>query len=332
MFTYQLSYSAYDPNFLIEQAQHAEKAGFDIIWNEDHFHPYLLRGTCGFAWVTMPIIAQKTNKAKIGSMVTTTLGRYHPGIVAQAFATLDFLFPGRIILGLGTGEPLQTIPLGSDYPKYSERRKNLIESIEIIKKLWKEDFVDFDGKYWSLRSANLYTKPKKDIPMLIAAHGPKSAELAGEYADMVDVEPVEEDLKREILPAIEKGAKKAGKDLDDIIIQGRLFVSIDEDYEKAFSSAREFAIGHYGIYSRPMFHDPRQIGKFEEEVGDELDDADSWHYDFFCITTKAEDIIHRLEKIKNMGVNQFFILNPSPQPIRAINAFKNEVIPYFEQK
>jgi coenzyme F420-dependent glucose-6-phosphate dehydrogenase len=332
-FGYQLSYSAWDPVNLIDHAQYAEKAGFDFIFNEDHFHPYLRRNTCANAWVTMPIILQETKRAKVGPMVTTTLGgRYHPAVIAQATATLDYIFPGRIILGLGTGEEMQTVPLGSNFPKYPERLRNLRETVEIIKKLWKEDFVDYNGKYWSLRSAKLYTKPKEKIPILIAAHGPRTAELAGEYADFVDVEPVEDYLKKEIFPAIRRGAEKVGRNPDDIKICGRLFVSIDEEYEKAFNSAKEYALGHYGIYHCRGFFDPRKLEEYEKEIESEINDPNSEHYKFFCITTEAEDIIRKLEKIGNMGVNVFFILNPSPNPIYAINIFRNEIIPYFKQK
>jgi coenzyme F420-dependent glucose-6-phosphate dehydrogenase len=331
MFAHQLTYSAWEPMALINIALRLEDAGFDIVFNEDHFHPYLPRNTCACPWVVMPIILEKTRKVKVGPLVTTTLGgRYHPAVIAQMAATLDNLFPGRFILGLGTGEDMQTVPLGSDFPKYPERLQNMRETVEIIRRLWTEDSVTYMGRFWSLRSATLYTKPKGKIPILIAAHGPKTAKLAGEYADIVDVEPIEDKLGREIIPAVKEGAKRAGRRPDEIKLCGRLIVSIDEHWEKAFNAAKDFALGHYGIYHKRGFIRPEQIREYERELGEKVYDLKSELYAFMCVTTKAEDVIRELEKIKKMGVEIFLILNCSPNPLYGIEVFKKEIIPYFK--
>jgi len=332
MFAHQLTYSAWGPATLIDIAQHLEGAGFDIVFNEDHFHPYLPRNTCASPWVVMPIILEKTKRVKVGPLVTTTLAhRYHPAVIAQMAATLDNLFPGRFILGLGTGEDMQTIPLGSDFPKFLERLQNLKETVEIVKRLWTEDSVTYKGRFWSLNSATLYTKPRGKIPILIAAHGPKTAMFAGEHADIVDVEPVEDKLKREIIPAIREGAKRAQRDPNEIKLMGRLFVSIDKDWEKAFNAAKEWALGHYGIYHKRGFVRPEQIREYERELGEKVYDLKSELYAFMCITTKAEDIIRELERIKRMGIEIFLIFNCGPDPLYGIKVFEEEIIPCFKK-
>jgi len=331
MFSHQLTYSAWEPATLIDIALHLEDAGFDIVFNEDHFHPYLPRNTCACAWAVMPIILEKTKRVKVGPLVTTTLGgRYHPAVIAQMAATLDNLFPGRFILGLGTGEDMQTVPLGSPFPKYPERLQNLRETVEIIKRLWTEDIVTYEGKFWSLRAATLYTKPKGKIPILIAAHGPKTAVFAGEHADIVDVEPIEDKLKKEIIPAIREGARRAGRDPSEIKLMGRLIVSIDKNWEKAFNAAKEWALGHYGIYHKRGFVRPEQIREYERELGEKVYDLKSELYAFMCITTKAEDIIRELERVKGMGIEIFLILNCSPDPLYGVKVFKEEIIPCFK--
>lgn len=340
-FGYQLSYSFNSPLDVVDQAEVAEDAAFDFAWNEDHFHPYVLKDAeCGNPWVVMGVIAERTERMKVGPLVTTTLGgRYHPATLAQASATLDFMYPGRIILGLGSGEGLQTVPLNAKFPKYSERQRNLLETIEIIRKLWGEDRVDYDGKYYGVRGATLYTKPKEDIPLMVAARGPKSAKLAGMYADMIDLSlarapnPDEDTIKSEILPAIEEGAEEVGKHLDDIVLQGAVEVSIDEDYEKAFESAKEPVIGHYGIYEYESgrFFDPKQVRKeLEDALSEQVDDPDSELYEDVCITTETEDIIREVEKIKDLGMDSVFFLNFSPDKIRAIRVIGDEVIPHFK--
>jgi coenzyme F420-dependent glucose-6-phosphate dehydrogenase len=332
MFAHQLTYSAWEPATLIDIAQHLESAGFDIVFNEDHFHPYLPRNTCASPWVVMPLILEKTKRVKVGPLVTTTLAhRYHPAVIAQMAATLDNLFPGRFILGLGTGEDMQTIPLGSDFPKFLERLQNLKETVEIVKKLWTEDSVTYKGRFWSLNSATLYTKPRGKIPILIAAHGPKTAMFAGEHADIVDVEPVEDRLKREIIPAIREGARRAQRDPNEIKLMGRLIVSIDKDWGKAFNAAKEWALGHYGIYHKRGFVRPEQIREYERELGEKVYDLKSELYAFMCITTKAEDVIRELERIKRMGIEIFLVLNCSPDPLYGIKVFEKEIIPCFKK-
>jgi len=191
-FGLNVSQEDHDPVELLEQAKRAEDAGFEVAWSSDHFHPYYhespfhKRASCGFAWVWMGAAGVQTRKIKLGTMVTSLLGRYHPAVVAQAFATLDYVFPGRVILGLGAGEAMNVRPLGHEWLEYPERREHLRESLEIIRRLWSEEFVDYEGKYFKLDTANLYTKPKGKIPIYVGAKGQKTALLAGEFADGVD--------------------------------------------------------------------------------------------------------------------------------------------------
>ena len=107
--------------------------------------------------------------------VTAAVYRYNPGIIAQAFASLDVLHPGRISLGVGSGEAMNEVPLGFDWPDAKIRLSRTAEAIQIIKNLWKEGrrsekgFVDFKGDYFSIRKAKLYTPPHSDtIPLYMA--------------------------------------------------------------------------------------------------------------------------------------------------------------------
>ncbi len=118
-----------------------------------------------------------------GTGLTAPTTRYHPAIVAQAFATLGDMYPGRVFIALGTGEAMNELPLGLNWPGFKERAERLEEAIKVMRLLWTKEFVNFRGKYYRLSGANLYTKPQRPIPIYVAANGPKTAEMAGRHAD-----------------------------------------------------------------------------------------------------------------------------------------------------
>src|SRR5205085_9020326 len=109
--------------------------------------------------------------------------RYHPGVVAHAMATLGVLNPGRVFLGVGTGEAMNEVPLGVEWPEQKVRFQKLKEAVLLMKELWGSERVDFQGDHYRLEKATLYDRPEEGVPLLIAASGPAAARLAGRYAD-----------------------------------------------------------------------------------------------------------------------------------------------------
>jgi coenzyme F420-dependent glucose-6-phosphate dehydrogenase len=181
----------------------------------------------------------RTNNIIIGTGVTAPILRYHPAIVAQVFATLGYMFPNRVFLGVGRGESLNEVPSGNSWPSNIERFRRLKEAIQLIKKLWMEDWVTFEGDYYRVKDSNLYTKPPKPLPLYIAALGSRSAKLAGEEGDGLVTNELNTDIiKTRLLPALRDGARKSGKDSEDL--EKILFIpgSYDEDKEKALESIR----------------------------------------------------------------------------------------------
>jgi len=157
-----------------------EEGGLERCWVSDHYMPWWHDG--GFAGATWPWLGAalaKTNKIHVGTSVTAPILRYHPAIVAQAFSTLGYMFPNRVFLTVGTGEAVNEIPSGNNWPSNMERFERLKEAIALIKKLWTEEWVNFYGKYYWVKNSNLYTKPQKPIPLFVAAMKPQSAMLAG---------------------------------------------------------------------------------------------------------------------------------------------------------
>jgi len=214
---YMAHQEQYSPSQLLEFAELAEQAGFDWVWTSDHFHPWFhTDAEAGFAWAWLAAAAERVD-IPVGTCVTPAGEHYHPGLVAQAFATLQELNDDRVILGLSTGEAMNEKPLGHEWPEYPVRRDRLEETLEIIHELWAaEDFVDYDGDHFRLDEAYLYTTPDERPEVHIAANGPSTASLTGEYGDgFVTVKKGEEYTER-LYPAVREYTREAGRDPDEV--------------------------------------------------------------------------------------------------------------------
>jgi coenzyme F420-dependent glucose-6-phosphate dehydrogenase len=328
-FGYGCEHEQYQPLTLLEHAVEAERAGFDTIWTSDHFHPWAHTNAAGgFSWVWMAAAAERTKRVEIGTGVMCPTIRYHPGVVAQAFATLRNMYPERIFVGLGSGEAINEVPLGFAWPSFKERAERLEESIKIMKLLWSGSFVSFKGKYYRLRKANLYTKPSSPPPIYVAAFGPTVAEIAGRHADgfVTGAAVIDQEHYREVLlPALERGAKSAGRDPNEIIRTIEIYIAYDEDYEKALRAARFWAGGLLPAISSQSWAvtDPREVEKNGMLVADKHV-AQAW-----SVGTKPEDYIKQLEKYVKMGFEHINVVSSSPDPIKTIRMYGKHVLPYI---
>jgi len=198
---YFCGHEQFQPEVLLEHAIAAEKAGFDGIAVSEHFNPWVSdKGAAGFAFSTLGAIAARTERIKLMTTVVTPLFRYHPAVVAQAAATIDRLSGGRFILGVGTGEALNETPLGYTYPGYQERYARMQEALQIMYALFKHTTpLSYKGKYYSTEEVMLYSPPVHPIPLLLAAGGKQTADLASKSADgiIMSVKDIEE-VKRVI--------------------------------------------------------------------------------------------------------------------------------------
>ena len=217
----------YDPREFVGALEYAEEEGFRTAWFGDHFMPWFHSGNRSqFVWSTLGAAMERTSKIRTGPLITPPIGaRYHPAIVAQASATLDSLFPGRFLLGVGTGEALNETPFwNGKWPAWGERMERLTEGIRLIRKLWDSARpFSFRGKYFGSEFLYLYTKPKTEIPIYFAAEGRKAAYCAGEYGDkLVTLSPRNtlHRMREVILPSYRRGLKRSGK-------KGGLLVHLD---------------------------------------------------------------------------------------------------------
>jgi G6PDH family F420-dependent oxidoreductase len=213
MMGFMLPHEQFPLTQLLEFGEAAEKAGFDLLATSDHLQPWQSNeGHSGMAWVTMAALGQHTKRAWMGPTVTCPTFRYHPAVVAEGFASLDLLYPGRVFLGLGSGEALNEQAAVGSWPNWQERSDRLVEATQIIRELWKGQQVSHKGKYYEV-NARLYDPPQKPVPLLMAANGPKAMRRAGEHADGLVTDPK---TWKQYRSEFEKGAKAAGKDLSKL--------------------------------------------------------------------------------------------------------------------
>nr|MDO8135900.1 TIGR03557 family F420-dependent LLM class oxidoreductase [Candidatus Njordarchaeum guaymaensis] len=322
---YKTCHEQYQPDKLLSFAIAADKHGYDTLWTSDHFHPWAhTNAASGFAWTWIASAAERTRNMTIGTSVTAPILRYHPAIVAQAFATLGYMYPNRIFLGLGAGEALNESPLGYAWPSPRERVEMLREALVVIKKLWSEDFVSFEGKYYRLKKANLYTKPPNPLKLYIATAGTKVAEITGEEADGILLIDTGERAKQ-LMSSFERGARRAGRDPSRLEKVAEVMVSYDEDYKTAVKSVRFWAGSMLPIFYKCDVSDPREIEVHGEFVGDEVLEK-AW-----IIGTTAEQHLERIEDYMKTGFNHLYFCSSSPNERKFIKFYGEKILPYLRE-
>ncbi|MEX2445718.1 MAG: TIGR03557 family F420-dependent LLM class oxidoreductase [Dehalococcoidia bacterium] len=194
---YALLSEEHDAASLVRNARAAEEAGFSFAMVSDHFHPWTDRqGQSPFVWSVLGAIAQVTEGMPVGTAVTCPIVRIHPAIVAQAAATVATMMPGRFFLGVGTGENLNEHVTGQPWPEIDERQARLREAIEAMRELWGGGLTTYRGRYVTVESARIYSRPDAPPPVMVAAGGEQSARLAAELGDgLVATSPVEETVR-----------------------------------------------------------------------------------------------------------------------------------------
>ena len=151
---YKASAEQFAPRQLLDFAVLAEEIGLESVWISDHFQPWRHHGghaPYSLSWLAA--VGERTERVQLGTSVMTPTFRYNPAVVAQAFGTLGSLYPGRIAMGVGTGEALNEIVVGSvdsgEWPDFKERFGRLRESVRLMRALWTGERVSFEGDYYT---------------------------------------------------------------------------------------------------------------------------------------------------------------------------------------
>jgi len=236
-FGYKASAEQFGPVELLEFAVLAERLGFESVFISDHFQPW--RHTGGhspFSIAWMGALGARTSKILMGTSVLTPTFRYHPSVVAQAFATLGVLFPGRMVLGVGTGEALNEVPAtGMAWPEQKQRTLRLKEALALIRELWNAERVSFEGQFYQTDKATIYDRPDRPVPIYVAGAGPLMAKYAGQTAaGFICTSGKAPELYRDtLLPNVAAGIAAAGRSAQDVDLMIEMKVSYDTDAARA---------------------------------------------------------------------------------------------------
>lgn len=326
---YKASAEQFGPRKLLDFSVEAEECGFDSVWISDHFQPW--RHTDGhapqaFAW--LGAVGERTKRVLLGTSVLTPTFRYNPAIVAQAFGTLGVLNPGRMILGVGSGESLNEIAVtGGEWPAAKERLGRLRESIELIRKLWTEELVNFDGQYYHTRNATIYDKPDKPIPIYISAGGPVAAKFAGRAGDgFICTSGKGDALYREqLLPAVAEGALAAGRDPASIEKTIEVKVSFDTDHDRAMKDTRIWAALALPAEDKVDIHDAREMEAKALTVADQA-------HKRWLVSSDPEEHIEQIRPYIELGFTHLIFHAPGDDQSRFLQLYSKEILPRLRQR
>ena len=203
---YALSSEEHRPSDLVRHARLAEEAGFPFALISDHFHPWTsAQGQSPFVWSVIGGIAEATTKLELGTGVTCPMIRTHPAIIAQAAATAGSMLEGRFFLGVGTGENLNEHILGDRWPDWDVRSRMLTEAVQVIRELWRGEVTSFDGEFYTVENARIYTLPEQPVPIHVAASGQRAVKVASEIGDgLIATSP-----DKELVEAFDRGSGTA---------------------------------------------------------------------------------------------------------------------------
>jgi TAT-translocated FGD2 family F420-dependent dehydrogenase len=240
---------------LVQLGETAAGAGFGLLATSDHFQPWQTNeGHATQAWVTMGALGPRSGGAWMGTTVTCPTLRYNPAVVAEAFASLSLFSPGRIFLGVGSGEALNEQAATGHWPKWQERWDRLIEAIEIIRGLWTGNAVHHKGKYYTV-DGQLHDPPAQPIPLLTAANAKKSMRLAGKHGDGLITDP---ETWKQHKSEWEAGAREAGKNTADMPVLVEQYVVVG-DIGDAQSAAELWRFGPKAFKGYQNISDPGAI-------------------------------------------------------------------------
>jgi coenzyme F420-dependent glucose-6-phosphate dehydrogenase len=325
---YKASAEQFGPRRLLDYSRHAERVGLDTIAISDHFQPWRHHGGhAPNALTWLGATGERTDRAFLGTSVLTPTLRYQPAVIAQAFATLGCLNPGRVFLGVGTGEAMNEKPVtGLDWPGAKERRMRLAEAIRLIQALWREERVDFEGEYYRAEKATVYDRPEQPIPVYIAASGPLAAKLAGRLGDgFICTSGKDPSLYEELTGKVREGAEQAGREADTIDRMIEIKVSYDRDGDYAHEACAFWAA---------LALTPEEKSGIEDPI--EMERAADAHVDRahtrFIVSADPDEVVERIAPYVSLGFRHLVFHAPGDDQARFLDQFAEDVLPRLHER
>ncbi len=322
---YKASAEQFAPRELVEYAVRAEEVGLDSAAVSDHFLPWRHEGGhAPFALSWLAAVGERTSRIQLGTSVLTPTFRYNPAVLAQTFATLGLLYPGRVMLGVGTGEALnEVVVTGMEWPPFKERFARMREAVRLIRALWSGERVTFEGDYFRTVDATIYDRPDQQVPIYVAAGGPQVAKYAGRVGDgFICTSGKGMDLYTDrLLPAVAEGAEAAGKDAASIDRMIEIKLSYDVDRDRAQEDTRFWAALALTADQKGGLDDPVEM----QRAGDDLpieQVASRW-----IVAAEPDAVVERVRPYVDAGFTHLVFHAPGHDQPRFLDAFATDLLP-----
>jgi coenzyme F420-dependent glucose-6-phosphate dehydrogenase len=327
---YKASAEQFAPAKLLDFSAHAERVGFESVFVSDHFQPWKhVDGHAPNSVAWLGALGARTSKVAIGTSVLTPTFRYHPSIVAQAFGTLGSMFPGRVILGIGTGESMNEVPsTGQPWPEFKERFARLREAVNLIRTLWREERVSFEGEYYRTEKATIYDRPDVEVPIYVAAAGALVAKYAGRQGDgFICTSGKKRELYTEtLLPKVAEGIAAAGERKQPYEHMIEVKVSFDTDKQRALEDTRHWAALALSGEEKMSVEDPVEMQRLADALPLERA-ASRW-----IVSNDPEEQVEKIGYYVGLGFNHLVFHAPGPDQARFLDLFGKEVLPRLRKR
>jgi coenzyme F420-dependent glucose-6-phosphate dehydrogenase len=324
-FGYKASAEQFAPNQLLAYAVEAEQAGFDSVFVSDHFQPWKhTDGHAPFAPGWMSAVLARTERIILGTSVLTPTFRLHPTVVAHAFGTMGAMFPGRVILGVGTGEGLNEVPAtGIEWPELKERSARLREAVRLIRQLWSEDRVSFEGEFYRTVNATIYDKPEELVPIYIAAGGPLNAKYAGRAGDgFICTSGKGASLyTEELLPNVELGRAESPRKEQPFERMIEVKVSFDTDRDRALEDTRHWAALSLSAEEKHSVQDAEEMERLAAALPIERV-AKRW-----IVSSDPDEHVEQIRTYIDYGFDHLVFHAPGPDQGRFLKLYAEHILP-----
>ena len=284
---YKASAEQFGPAQLLEFAVLAEQRGFDSVFISDHFQPWC----------------------------------HHGGHAPFSLACLS---PGRVILGAGSGEALNELPAtGMLWPEPRERTARFKEALRLIRTLWSEERVSFDGRYYRTHKATLYDRPELMPPLYVAAGGPVLAKYAGEVADgfICTSGKPPQFYSETLLPNVAAGLHSASRARESIDLMIEMKVSFDTDRVRALQDTRCWAALALTPEQKSGVADPIELERLAGTLTAD-ESARRW-----LVCSDPDEHVEQMRPYIELGFRHLVFHAPGPDQARFINLYAEQVLP-----
>ncbi len=326
---YKASAEQFGPRELVELGVHAEEVGLDSVMVSDHFQPWRhIGGHAPYALGCLAAIGERTERVVLGTSVLTPSFRYNPAVLAQEVATLACLHPGRVVLGVGTGEALNEMSVGlADWPDFKERFARLREAVRLMRALWADERVSFEGDYYTTDDATIYDRPEGGVPVYVAAGGPVMAKYAGRVGDgFICTSGKGMDLYTDkLLPAVLDGLAANQRPVDGIDRMIELKLSYAATRDEALENTRFWAPLSLSAEDKQRLDDPLEMAYAADKLPLE-EVARRW-----IVATTPDEVVAAVQPYVDAGFDHLVVHAPGQDQDGFLSSFASDVLPLLRQ-